>query len=156
MFAKDRNNEEKRYWYCSIDGEYMRKMIRSFLVLGGVVLAAAMVYMLVTPVTPSELIYFFIGFGAVMLIILAVCGLVWLTRNRFPVPYTMTEDYICYGSGKSERHVYFKDVFSAEEESGKIRLRTRFTRHLIYIPDAGYNEIRDFILARVEENGKFR
>ena len=75
MFAKDRNNEEKRYWYCSIDGEYMRKMIRSFLVLGGVVLAAAMVYMLVTPVTPSELIYFFIGFGAVMLIILAVCGL---------------------------------------------------------------------------------
>lgn len=156
MFAKGRDNEEKRSWYCSIDGEYMRHMIRTFLILGGVVLVAAMVYMLADSVTSSEMIYFFIGFGAVMLIILVVCGLVWLTRNSFPVPYTMTEDYICYGSGKSERHVYFKDVFSAEEESGKIRLHTRFTRHLIYIPDAGYNEIRDFILAQVEENGKFR
>ena len=156
MFAKDRNNEEKRYWYCSIDGEYMRKMIRSFLVLGGVVLAAAMVYMLVTPVTPSELIYFFIGFGAVMLIILAVCGLVWLTRNCFPIPYSMTEEYICYGTGRSKRYVYFKDVFSAEEEPGKIRLRTGFTRHLIYIPKVKYDDVRDFILARIEEKGKFR
>ena len=155
MRTNERSNEEKRYWSCCTDSESILDVVRMLLIIGAVILAAAMIYMLTTGVTSTYLTSFLIGFGAVVLIVLAVCGLVYLTRNHFPIPYTMTEDCIKYGEGKSERFVYFSDVFTAEEAPGKIRLRTRFFKHVIYIPESEYDEIRDIILARIEEKGKF-
>ena len=148
--------EDGYWWQCTVDEEFVRGSCRLALFVGGIVCVIVMLLAFIVSSDTQTRLIFFASCGGVMLLVLMVCGILWLRRNSFRQLYELKEDFVRYGdSSRSQTSVFFKDVLRTEEEGNKIRLFTGRRKYLVYVPEEDYEAVRDLILARVEEQSKF-
>ena len=144
------------FWSCSTDDEFIRQNGTMALKVGAVLFAALLLLMAFTAGSPDFSLVVIIC-GGVLLLVAAIVALSILIMKKagYCRPYVLRRDLIIYDRGKSQTMVAFRSVVRTEEEGNKIRLFTRFRKHLIYVPEEDYTVIRDYILARIEAEGRF-
>ena len=154
---KVHTKDDGTYWWTSeVDDEFVLYSIRLAFITGGIYCAIVMLFaLLVSPDTKTVLIFLASCVG-VMLFIGMICGIIWLTRHRQRMPYELTGEFVRYGrTRKDMKSVFFNSVIRTEEDGNKIRLFTKHWKHLVFVPEEDFAEIRDFILDRIEKESKF-
>ena len=96
--------------------------------------------------------------------IVAVCDLVFLAitvavcwiYDTFSLlslgVYTMTDDFIKTGSGKSEETIWFKDVRKAMFTHKYIEIKARFHRIRVYVRKEDMDFVRNYVMQRLPGN----
>ena len=141
-------------WECPVDPHYFRQNLLRWLkrfALGALVFAAlGLIPSLVLgswgPVQTSAL------WAAAFLALTAlVSGLLLLLVHAPTCRYELSGDYICQPASKGSTYFHFKDAQSLTIYPDSLELRCKWIRMRIFVPEADFPFVLDYIRRRVPE-----
>ena len=149
------------YWNCEIDQAYKLYEYRRSLRMGGILFGVTtlLFYLLMLASRESIPLPIYAAFYAfTFLLVLLTARIILRSSKPRRMCFRMTDRDIEIGSGRSTVCVSFRNVVRAEPDTDRhhVVLATRFSQPVICIPAEDFDQIRDYIVSRVDAESRKR
>ena len=140
----------KYRWRCEVDEEYERAAFRNTM---GICAGTCALLVLVSLLSGAEMVMIIsslFGSAVIMLIAFGMCRWILFRPGHLVMPFEMTEEYVLVGRGKGSRYTAFKNVVRAEASGNKIRLYSKYSKAILYVPKEEFEQVWAFVRGHVK------
>ena len=154
MSSIHRDENGMYHWTGTIDTGYEHKVFKIlFTVIGGV----CVLFIVISLVMGGDMLgVTLLSCIGVMAIVGGVCWLFNLNAGNRPQEYTMTEDYIIFGAGKTSNPFSFRSIKKAVVYTSRnmIELYQLAGSGPVFVSHEDFGFVRDYILRRIPETAE--